>query len=387
MANILIFSVDYFPYAGGAEIAVSETCARIPGQSFVMITCWNDRALPREEMIGNIRVFRVGIGIRAIDKYIMPVTAFFAARKLHRASPFSIAWAIMANTGAIAAFLFTRINRNARYLLTLQEGDSEAYYARRTWFWAPLYRALHARADHIHAISGYCASRARRYGYRGAISIIPNGIDSVLFNPSSLSSSARDHARSVSRALSGERIIFTASRLEEKNGVDILLRAYALFSAGCGIPSRLVIAGTGTEEASLKRLARSLGISGSVSFLGYLPHAEMVSVLKSADIFVRPSRSEGLGNAFLEALACGIPAIGTPVGGIPDFLADGITGLLSRTEDPASLADCMKRGLFDSSLRDALISGGLAAVREKYDWHYIAPKISAMLISLSAVSE
>ncbi len=379
MRNVLIFSVDYFPYVGGAEIAVRETCKRIPDCAFTLITCRNSRILPRHEIIDGVSVFRVGIGFRHIDKYIMPFTAFVTAIQLNRKRRFSMAWAIMANTGAIAAFVFTRLYPNVRYLLTLQEGDSDSYYRNRTWFWAPLYRALHARADHMHVISNHLAARARRFGYRGSVSVIPNGIDPALFNIDPLSPELIACIRKDMGILQGEQIIITTSRLEEKNGIDIFLRAIAIVTRDITLPIKAVVAGSGSEEKRLKQIAVDLGVADSVIFLGYSVHEKMLRLLKASSVFVRPSRSEGLGNSFLEAMACGIPIIGTPVGGIPDFLIDGKTGLFSNPEDPASLADAIRRILSDGQLRNVLVTGGIAAVEKTYLWDSIASKISSML--------
>lgn len=378
MRNILIFSVDYFPYVGGAEIAVRETCKRIKGCHFVLITCWNNRSLPRHEIMDGMDIFRVGIGYRRIDKYILPITAFFAACRLHRTFRFAVAWAIMANTGAIAAFVFTRIYSNVGYLLTLQEGDSDEYYRRRTWFWAPLYHALHARADHIHVISKYLALRARRYGYAGPLSVIPNGIDPALFTTVDFSTKKPAH--------DGIKTIITASRLEEKNGIDILLRAYAILIKRGVTALQLVIIGSGTEEDRLRLLAKNLAIAHSVRFRGYLSQPEMASLLKEASVFARPSRSEGFGNSFIEAMACGIPVVGTPVGGIPDFLIDGKTGCMCKTEDPVSLADSIEKILSDKALYAQLVLGGLDTARG-YEWPPLARKIASIIHSLGPVAK
>ena len=84
--------------------------------------------------------------------------------------------------------------------------------------------------------------------------------------------------------------------------------------------------------------------------------------------------SEGLGTAFLEAMAAGVPIIGTSVGGISDFLKDGETGLFCRVGDPADLADKMNVILSDENLRNNLARNGRRLVEEKYDWNKIAEK-------------
>ncbi len=98
--------------------------------------------------------------------------------------------------------------------------------------------------------------------------------------------------------------------------------------------------------------------------------------LSMADIFVRPSLSEGLGTAFLEAMAAGLPIIGTPVGGIPDFLKDGETGLFCKVANPKDLAEKIVRILKDEQLREKITENARALLAEKYDWDIIANKFA-----------
>jgi len=86
------------------------------------------------------------------------------------------------------------------------------------------------------------------------------------------------------------------------------------------LQTKLIIIGSGELEDSLKSLADRLDLGQNVIFLGDINHDDLPRYLSVGDVFVRHSLSEGLGNAFLEAMACGIPVIGTPVGGIVDFI-------------------------------------------------------------------
>jgi glycosyltransferase involved in cell wall biosynthesis len=90
-----------------------------------------------------------------------------------------------------------------------------------------------------------------------------------------------------------------------------------------------------------------------------------------------------LGNVFLEAMATGLPIIGTPVGGIPDFLIDRKTGLFCQVKNPQSIAQKIKEILEDDNLRKYLASNGLKLVREKYDWDKIALKMKKIFKKLS----
>src|SRR3989344_767164 len=116
----------------------------------------------------------------------------------------------------------------------------------------------------------------------------------------------------------GDIFLITTSRMVRKNAIDVIIRSLTLLDAHV----KFLILGIGPDEEMLRELARSQGVADRIQFLGQILHTEMPKYLKVSDIFIRPSRSEGLGNSFLEAMAAGLPVIATPVGGIPDFLFD-----------------------------------------------------------------
>jgi glycosyltransferase involved in cell wall biosynthesis len=268
----------------------------------------------------------------------------------------------------IPAYFFRMIGR-VPYILSLQEGDSDAYYLRRTWWWLPLYRAIHARAHSVHAISAALAARARRFGYAGAVALIPNGVDPAFFFPAASLPAAPPYR------------IITISRLVPKNGVQDLIRALNIMRAVHRLPATLMIIGAGFEERKLRALARALGVAEYVSFAGAIPHEQIPSRLRGAHAFARLSHSEGLGNAFLEAMACGVPVAGTPVGGIPDFLRDGENGILCPVRNPAAAAARIARALTDSAYADRIRAGGLKTARA-HAWGNIAPRMRLLFDSV-----
>jgi glycosyltransferase involved in cell wall biosynthesis len=89
-------------------------------------------------------------------------------------------------------------------------------------------------------------------------------------------------------------------------------------------------------------------------------------------VFVRPSLSEGFGNSFVEALSCGVPIIGTPVGGIPDFLVDRKTGLFCKVRNPEDLADKIELLLKNKKLASAIVKNGQKMVKQRYEWSSVA---------------
>ena len=129
--RILIFSTAYFPFVGGAEIAVKDITEKIKDLTekekedykFDLITSRFSRKVSQEEKIGNVSVFRVGLGMK-IDKYFLPFWGFLKALSLSQRYKYSGIWAIMASYNAFAALFFKWLRPNIPFLLTLQEGDS-----------------------------------------------------------------------------------------------------------------------------------------------------------------------------------------------------------------------------------------------------------------------
>jgi glycosyltransferase involved in cell wall biosynthesis len=103
--------------------------------------------------------------------------------------------------------------------------------------------------------------------------------------------------------------------------------------------------------------------------------------LKTCDIFIRPSLSEGFGVSFIEAMASQIPVIATPVGGIIDFLEDGKTGYFCRPEDPDSIVEVVQKVIADPN-QNQIVENALKMVKEKYDWDIVASQIREIFDSI-----
>ncbi len=102
-------------------------------------------------------------------------------------------------------------------------------------------------------------------------------------------------------------------------------------------------------------------------------------MLWGSDVFCRPSLSEGLGNAFLEAMAAGLPVVATRVGGIPDFLTDGETGLFVQTGNPQDVAAKIQTILTDEKLTKRLVVRAMTRVKEHYSWERVAAQMREVL--------
>ncbi len=126
----------------------------------------------------------------------------------------------------------------------------------------------------------------------------------------------------------------------------------------------MLAAGEGGEHAVLAARVRTLGLDANVRFLGRVD--DVASVLAAADVLVMPSRQEGLGVAALEAMAAGLPVIASRVGGLPEAVVDGATGLLVPPADVPALAAAIARLAADRALARRLGAAGRARVRERF---------------------
>ncbi len=376
--RILIFSLAYLPFVGGAELAVKEITDRIePGDvEFDMVTLRFERALPRVERVGNVTVHRLGFARRGVtindtfrfplslNKILFPFFAASQALRLYRSRRYSALWAIMANQAGFAALFFTWLRPRVPFVLTLQEGDPIAHILRRVGILRPLFKQIFRRAAVVTAISNYLADFAREMGTRGRVEVIPNGVDVHRFQTSNLRLQ-NERTQAYCNIRADEKIVITVSRLVHKNGVDTLIEAMRFLPENV----TLFVLGTGPLENKLK--ANSYKLKARIKFLGHIDHSELPHYLALADVFCRPSRSEGMGSAFIEAMAAGVPVVATAVGGIPDFLRHEETGLFAEVDNPESVATNITRLLEDRALCERIISNARKIVEARYDWDMI----------------
>lgn len=379
--RILIASFAYTPLVGGAEIAVREITDRIDPSdiAFDMVTV-RTAGLPRCERIGNITVHRVGFLphgegalsrlIRGMAKLLFVKLACWKMLRLHYKHRYDAVWSIMAAFAGFAALFFKLLHPSVPFILTLQEGIPLEEIRRRVRFGRPLFRMLFRKANVVQAISNYLARFAKEEGAVENPVVIGNGVAVEHFS-APIDPAQRAVIRGLWQAAVGDTILFTASRLAYKNAIDICIQ-----SLTHSAPSvRLVIAGEGPLRASLQELVDRLHLSSRVRFIGTVSHEELPLFLQSADVFVRPSRSEGFGNSFVEAMAAGVPVIATNAGGIPDFLTDEETGLVVPIDDEKALAQAVERLSADGELRTRIVAQARQMVAKRYDWGTIANRM------------
>jgi glycosyltransferase involved in cell wall biosynthesis len=199
------------------------------------------------------------------------------------------------------------------------------------------------------------------------VTLIPGAVDLSRFSP--------DGSKEKNRAKFGVGpgpVALTVRRLVERMGIDLLIRAAA------EVPGlQVVIGGDGPLRGELEALAASLKVPAK--FLGYVKDEDLPSLYRAADVFVLPTRAlEGFGLVAIEAMACGTPAMGTPVGAIPEVL--GPLRLLFDDTTPQAIAGGIRRFLAEAD-------GGLgercrAHVAAHYDWSKVIERVEHVLVEV-----
>lgn len=195
---------------------------------------------------------------------------------------------------------------------------------------------------------------------------ISNGIDSTKFRPAP--ELRPDPAKP-------ERDIICVARMDYAKGIDVLVHAWGRMIREPahwreGLKPRLRLVGTGILMQQMERIIAELGIQDSVEFLGL--RADVVELLQRAWAFVLPSRWEGMPNALLEAMACGLPCVATRVSGSEDLISDGVNGLLVEPEQPAEMALALCRIIEDADLAQRMGQEAYKTVMREYQLAAVA---------------
>jgi L-malate glycosyltransferase len=179
--------------------------------------------------------------------------------------------------------------------------------------------------------------------------IIYNGIDFSRLRPKA----SADFRRAL--GLPNDAVVVTSiGSLIRRKGQDVLLRAFSLL--GAARERHLLVVGDGPEQAQLERLVVELGLKGRVTFLGY--SNDIGQICSASDVLALASRMESFGLVLAEAGYFGLPVVASAVGGIPEVVEDGVTGLLVPPEDPAALAAALARLIDDRDYRIRLGRAG-----------------------------
>ena len=217
------------------------------------------------------------------------------------------------------------------------------------------------KADRILSTSKVMAVETGKYTDKEVI-VTPFGIDLDKFKPLNVNSLFNDK----------DIVIGTIKTLEEKYGIEYLIKAFAIVKNKYhNLPLKLLIVGDGSLSENLKKLVHDLNIEDETVFTGKIAH-ELVPVydnMLSVSVSVSVSNSESFGVAIIEASACGKPVVVSDVGGLPEVVENGVTGIVVPPRAPEKTAEAIEKLVLDEKLRKQMGEAGRKRVAKFYDWN------------------
>jgi glycosyltransferase involved in cell wall biosynthesis len=370
--RILILNSEYPPIGGGAGNASAHIAAQLEKMGH-LITVVTSRfgGLPHQEQNGGVTIHRVPSLRRRQDRsnpleqalFILSASVWILSLIPHFKPNATLAF-FGVPSGAVA-WLAKKIY-NIPYIVSLRGGDVPGFrpydfdvYHKMI---APFLRVIWRNAGAVVANSKGLRTLATAFDSRIEIPIIPNGIDLQSYK-------TPDRDWSFPRLLSVGRIV-------HQKGLDLAIRALGGLKE---FDWEWRIAGDGPQQAALQSLVKELGIGDRIIFLGWQSREQLTECYRRANIFLFPSRHEGMPNAMLEAMASGLPVIASCIAGNEELVVDDKTGLLVPSEDIERLQTALKKLLSDPALREHMGEAARRHVEDNYSWETTARQYALLL--------
>jgi len=406
MDNLRIYIAisTFLPLVGGAEkqALAHARSLRERGYETTIVTLRHDTTWPRRDVIDGVPVIRVAgpllagrerlPGLLKKLAYLMSLLIMGWTLWLHRRR-YDILHVYQLNLLALPTALACRLTTKPMVIAvrstsmtrmgTFESSEPRAQVggkreaggdlAALEALGKPVVRCTRSLLRSIHAVVIVLSLRMKSYlaahdfllpGTR----LIPNGVDISRFSPLLEPCSFEERAQ----------VVVCVSKLRYEKGIDVLLQAWRLVQKELPRPSqsRLIIVGDGPFQMQLRDMSADLGIDDSVEFAGL--QSDVPAQLHRGGVAVLPSRWEGMPNALLEAMACGLACVATRVSGSEDIIQHGVNGLLVEPEDAQELGQALLALLRDPTLAQAY---GQAA-RETIEKAYAFERITDMNVEL-----
>lgn len=316
--KILIVSHEYPPIGGGGSNAcyfLSREYVKSGHDVTIVTSCFRD--LPTEEETGNIKVIRVKAIRKKEDKCSFPemltflCSAIVKCDKLARKEHFDVCQVFFGiPSGPVGWYLKKKYQ--IPYLIRFGGGDIPGTQKRFGVVYkilAPFIRIIWKNADYLVANSEGLMERAQSFESKYPIGIISNGVDIRFFQP-------------IQKQNNNPIEILFVSRLIERKGLQFVIPHMNRINEQLEIPAKLIIVGDGPYRDTLESLCREHHVEKYVSFEGKKNKQELLPYYQSADLFILPSKWEGMPNVVLEAMATGLPIIMTPCEGSKELIQE-----------------------------------------------------------------
>ena len=324
-------------------------------------------------------VHRVGNGGSRFGKVFFLFQAAYKARQLHAREQFTGMWGLMTYM-SIPITLARLLGVRVPYVMTLQDGDpyDKVFNRRSIKPFIPLINKGFREAAIFQVISDHLAQWPKTRGYTGEVVKIFNGANPAAIKEDSYSGAEIEALKTELGKKVGEVWLVNTARLVHQKAFDMVIRALLLLPANV----KFLAVGQGEEEQMLKALTKELQLEERVIFTGQVDRTVVTKYRLASDIFVMPSRSEGLGNAGLSALASRLPFITTAADGLAEysFATDtespyGRTAWVVPIDNPPAIAAAVQDILTHPEEAKRVADNARRMVVEVYNWDVIAKQM------------
>ena len=363
--RILIINSEFPPLGGGAGNASANLAQRFAagGQEVTVLTS-GFASLPRDSEQDGYRIIRLPTLRRKADRSSALEQAIFilsgalgAVRLLRHWKP-EVMLAFFGAPAGVVALLVHQIHK-IPYIVSLRGGDVPGFrpydFALYHRMIAPLLRLVWRNAADVVANSNGLRALAIHFEPNTPILVIPNGIDLQRFKPGK-------------REWLPPRLLFVG-RIVYQKGLDLLFSALGELRH---LPWELWLAGDGAQREHLTNLAKRLEIAERGHFLGWQSKEGLTHLYRQANLFIFPSRHEGMPNAVLEAMASGLPVVASRIAGNEELVIPGETGLLVEPGDVTSLRNALRDLIPDAKRREEMGIQARRRVEKFYDWQSVS---------------
>jgi glycosyltransferase involved in cell wall biosynthesis len=370
--NILLINSEFPPIGGGAgngSAALARQLGRL-GHRVTVVTA-RFRNLPSVETQDGVTIFRIRSFRRRQDRSgALEQLAFIASASIwtllygRQFKPDATLAFFGMPSGAVA-WVLKRVFR-IPYIVSLRGGDVPGFrpydFALLHKMIGPFLRIIWRDASAVIANSRGLRDLALAFDPSTVVTVIPNGVDSAEYC---------GRAREWTPAC-----IMSVGRVVHQKGFDLAIRALAQTK---DLDWHWRIAGSGPQMEAVQALARNLGISDRVTFLGWQAREEVRKWNHQANLFLFPSRHEGMPNAVLEAMADGLPVVATRIAGNEELVVDGENGLLVESENVDQLRDAIRKLISDPALGARMGVASQQRVEQHYTWASSAKSYQTIL--------
>jgi len=335
--NLLMLNYEFPPIGGGAanaHLSILKEYAKMPKVNIDVLTSAVEPGFFTEHYTNNITIYKVGLHKKSLHfwRKIEVIEWLYKSkrhyRKLLQKKHYDLVHAFF---GFPSGYLCYKTASKVPYIISLRGSDVPGANVRLKLDYkilAPLFKSIWKKASAISANSEGLKQRAVNFMPSADIGIICNGVDVEMFRPDANKPDV-DLLR-----------LITVGRLSPTKRIDMLIEAVELLNRN-GPKVSLKVIGGGSLEGQLKQMTASKGLSDIIEIAGRVESEKMPQLYRQADIFVSATMQEGMSNAMLEAMACGLPIVSTKCEGLSELIVDN--GIIVQDDNAGSIAEAVKK--------------------------------------------